>query len=316
MSEKIKFGICSCLLGYKVRYDREHKLDHFLRDTLGQYMEYIPVCPEVECGLSIPREEMQLMGNPDNPRLVTVRTRKNYTEQIQTWGRKKLKELKKKDLCGYIFKSKSPSCGMKCITVYNDCGTATKNGVGIWARMFMNYFPLLPVEDNSRLHEPWLRENFIERIFVFNRLRETIDKGKTISNLVNFHTKHKLLIMSHSVPIYRKLGKLIAEGKKYNLEELFSIYLTHLAKALKLKTTIKKNIYVLQHLLGYFKKQLSKDEKQEFLEIIDDYAQGHIPFIVPVTLVNHYARKYKQLYPKKQHYLNPNPLELKLRTHV
>ena len=312
MAEKIKLGISTCLLGEKVRYDGGHKLDRFLTDTLGQWVRYVPVCP----GLSTPREAMRLVGEADNPRLVTNKTGVDYTRKMKAWGAKRLKELEKEDLCGYIFKSKSPSSGMERVRVYSDTGMPVKNGVGIWARMFMDHFPLLPVEDEGRLHDPALRENFIERVFVFRRWRESVAQGKTLGRLVKFHTRHKLLIMAHSVEAYRKLGKLVAEGKKHTPEELYREYITLLAGALKLKTTLKKNVNVFYHLMGYFKKVLTGDERMEILEIIDSYANGYIPLIVPVTLFNHFVRKYGQPYLQQQYYLNPHPLELKLRTHV
>ena len=180
----------------------------------------------------------------------------------------------------------------------------------------MDYFPLLPVEDEGRLHDPALRENFIERIFVFKRWWQTIASGRTSGNLVKFHTRHKLLIMSHSVESYRKLGKLVAESKKYSPEKLYQEYITLLTPALKLKATVRKNVNVLYHVMGFFKKVLTADEKKEVLELIDSYAKGHLPLIVPVTLFNHLVRKYGQAYLSQQYYLNPHPLELKLRTHV
>ncbi len=225
MAEKIKLGISACLLGEKVRHDSGHKLDRFLRDTLGQWVQYVPVCPEVECGLPTPREAMRLVGDSENPRLVTNNAGIDYTEKMKAWGAERLKELEKEDLCGFILKSRSPSCGIKRIKVYNVRGKPVKKGVGLWARMFIDHFPLLPVEDESRLHNPVLRENFIERIFVFRRWRETVAQGKTLGSLVEFHTRHKLLIMSHSIEACRKLGKLMEDGKRYAPKQLYREYL-------------------------------------------------------------------------------------------
>ena len=316
MADRIKLGVSSCLLGQEVRYDGGHKLDRFIRDTLGRYVEYVPVCPEVECGLPIPREAMHLYGDPAAPRLVAVKTRRDFTEQMQRWGRGRLADLEKQDLCGYIFKSKSPSSGLERIKVYDEKGRASHQGVGLWARMFQDRFPLLPVEDEGRLHDPLLREMFIERIFVFKRWRETLEHRPALGGLMDFHTRHKLLVMAHSPENYRRLGRLVAEGRNRPLKGLFSEYLELLHRALALKTTPPKNVNVLHHLLGYFKKQLSSEEKQEFLEITQAYAQGQVPLIVPVTLINHYVRKYDQPYLKGQYYLNPHPLELKLRNHA
>jgi len=314
--EKIKLGISTCLLGENVRYDGGHKLDRFLTDTLGQYVEYVPVCPEVECGLGVPRESMHLEGNPDSPRLVTIRTKQDMTDRLVQWSWKRVADLEKEDLCGFIFKSDSPSSGMERIRVYNEKGIPVKKGVGIFARIFMDHFSLLPVEDEGRLHDPELRENFIERIFTLKRWREVLGKKESRGNVVDFHTKHKLLILSHSPKHYQMMGKLVAQAKNLPLKELYHEYQTLLMESLGLKTTPKKNANVLQHMMGYFKEQLSSDEKQELLEVIDLYRKEIIPLIVPITLINHYVRKYDQPYLKKQIYLNPHPLELQLRNHV
>jgi uncharacterized protein YbgA (DUF1722 family)/uncharacterized protein YbbK (DUF523 family) len=314
--EKIKLGISTCLLGENVRYDGGHKLDRFLTDTLGQDVEYIPVCPEVECGLPIPRESMHLEGDPESPRLVTSRTKQDMTERMVSWSKKRVVELEKEGLCGFIFKSDSPSSGMERVRVYNEKGMPVKNGVGMFARIFMEHYPLLPVEDEGRLHDPKLRENFVERIFTLKRWREVLEQKESRGTLVQFHTQHKLLILSHSPKHYQIMGKLVAGSKKIPLKELYQQYQTILMEALQLKTTPKKNANVLMHMMGYFKEQLSSDEKQELLEVIDHYRQEYIPLIVPTTLMNHYVRKYGQPYLKEQVYLNPHPLELQLRNHV
>ena len=314
--EKIRLGISTCLLGENVRYDGGHKLDRFLTDTLGQYVEYVPVCPEVECGLPVPRESMHLEGDHESPRLVTLRTRQDMTERMVSWAKSRVVELEKEGLCGFIFKSDSPSSGMERVRVYNEKGMPVKKGVGMFARIFMEHFPLLPVEDEGRLHDPKLRENFVERIFTLKRWRDVLATKESRGNLVDFHTQHKLLILSHSPKHYQIMGKLVAQAKEIPLKDLFQQYQTILMEALLLKTTPKKNANVLMHMMGYFKEQLSSDEKQELLEVIDHYRQEYIPLIVPMTLINHYVRKYDQPYLKEQVYLHPHLLELQLRNHV
>ena len=314
--EKIRLGISTCLLGENVRYDGGHKLDRFLTDTLGQYVEYVPVCPEVECGLPIPRESMHLEGDPESPRLMTSRTKQDMTERMVSWAKKRVVELEKEGLCGFIFKSDSPSSGMERVRVYNEKGMPAKKGVGMFAKIFMNHFPLLPVEDEGRLHDPKLRENFVERIFTLKRWREVLEKKESRGNLVDFHKQHKMLILSHSLKHHQMMGKLVAQAKGIPLKELYQQCQAILMEALQLKTTPKKNANVLMHMMGYFREQLSSDEKQELLEVIDHYRQEHIPLIVPITLINHYVRKYNQSYLKEQIYLNPHPLELQLRNHV
>ena len=316
MEEEIKLGISSCLLGEKVRFDGGHKLDRYLTDTLGNYVQYVPVCPEVECGMPIPREALRQVGDPASPRLVTSHTKQDFTDPMVRWARERVQGLEREELCGFIFKANSPSSGMERVRVYDAGGMPHKVGVGLFARIFMEHFPLLPVEEEGRLHDPKLRENFIERIFVYKRWREMLAAGKTLGRLVSFHTRHKLLLLSHSPQNHNEMGKLVANAKKIPPYELFERYQGLLMETLGLKTTVKKQINVLQHMMGYFKEELSPDEKQELLEIIEQYRMGYVPLIVPVTLFNHYVRKYDQPYLKEQHYLRPHPIELQLRNHV
>ena len=316
MKDPIRIGISMCLLGENVRYDGGHKLDRFLRDTLGEYVEYVPVCPEVEAGFGIPREAFRLVGDPESPHLITVRTKKDYTERMTQWAKKRARELEKEDLCGFVFKSDSPSSGMERVKVYNEKGMPVKKGVGLFARAFMDHFPRIPVEEEGRLHDPNLRENFIERIFALKQWRNTIATRKTRGDLVDFHTRNKLLLLSHSPRHHGEMGKLVAAAKKMSTNDLFDKYEGLLMEALGLKTTAKKNTNVLQHMMGYFKKDLTSDEKQELLEVIREYKDGYVPLIVPVTLMNHYVRKYEADYLAKQTYLNPHPIELQLRNHV
>jgi uncharacterized protein YbgA (DUF1722 family)/uncharacterized protein YbbK (DUF523 family) len=316
MAEKIRLGISECLLGRKVRYDGGHKWDRYITDTLGRYMEFVPVCPEVECGLDVPREAMRLVGDPAAPCLVTIRSGVDLTKRMRSWAAKRVKELDKEDLCGFIFKKGSPSSGMERIKVYDEKGMPHKTGVGLFARAFMDRYPLIPVEDEGRLHDAKLRENFIESIFTLKRWRDVRKEGMSRGRLVAFHSDHKTLILAHSPRHQSAMGKLVAAAKTLPARELYDRYETLLLEALKLKTTEKKNSNVLQHMMGYFKKQLTPDEKQELLEVIDAYRTGTIPLIVPVTLMNHYVRKYREPYLNRQVYLNPHPIALQLRNHV
>jgi uncharacterized protein YbgA (DUF1722 family)/uncharacterized protein YbbK (DUF523 family) len=316
MEDKIKIGISTCLMGEPVRWNGGHSRDRYLTDILGQYVAYVPVCPEVECGMGVPRETLRLVGNPDHPNLVTSKTNVDHTRRMTEWARKRVKELEKENLCGFVFKKNSPSSGLYKVPVRNFKGMPQKKGQGIFARVFTEHFPLVPVEEDGRLHDAKLRETFIEQIFTLMRWRETLSKKKSLGNLIDFHTRHKLLIMSHSLTHLQMMGKLVAEGKTLPIEDVFIQYETLLIGALRLNTTLKKNINVMQHIMGYFKKRLSPDEKQELLEIIEQYRQEFVPLIVPVTLLNHYVRKYKQPYLAQQFYLNPHPIALKLRNHT
>ena len=313
--KKIRVGVSSCLLGEKVRFDGGHKRDRLITEVLGEYFEYVPVCPEVELGLPTPRETLRLVARDGEERLVFTKSGDDITEAMTVWARQRVKQLEKEKLFGFIFKSKSPSSGMERVKLYDKNGSPTNRGVGVFAREFMAHFPLIPVEEDGRLHDALLRENFIECVFTFRRWGEVVD-GAKFSGLVDFHTRHKLLLMAHSVELLRQMGKLVAAGKGQPVQEAFSDYQALLMKAMRLKPTVKKHVNVLDHIQGYFKKQLSGDEKQELQDVIGHYRKGLVPLIVPVTMLNHYVRKYGQPYLQQQLYLNPHPLELKLRNHV
>jgi len=314
--EKIKIGISSCLIGEKVRYDGGHRWDRYITDTLGEYFDWLPVCPEIEYGLPVPREAMHLTGNPDNPRLITVRTGIDHTEGMLRWVENKLKNLEQESLYGFIFKSRSPSSGIGGVTVFTPSGMPGRKGTGLFGGAFLRRFPLVPVIDDGRLHDPKLRENFIERVFVYKRWKELFRNNATRKDLINFHTEHKLLIMSHSPKHLTTLGQLVASSKKYKHEHLLTQYIKLLMEGLQLLATAKKNTNVLSHIAGYFKSVLSSEDKRELLEVIENYHKGYVPLIVPIVLINHYVRKFDESYLKEQFYLNPHPIELMLRNHV
>jgi uncharacterized protein YbgA (DUF1722 family)/uncharacterized protein YbbK (DUF523 family) len=314
--DKMRIGISACLLGRNVRYDGGHQQDRYITDTLGHWFDWIPVCPEVEYGLPIPREAMRLVGDPAAPRLLTIKSRIDHTDGMLHWAKGRLEALAAEDLCGFIFKSRSPSSGMAAVKVYGDSGIAVKKGVGIFAGAFMGRFPLLPVEEEGRLNDPLLRENFIERVFVYRRWQELEKRGGTVRDLVAFHTEHKLLILSHSPKHLTALGRIVAAPGRMDSRELRAAYLPLLMEGLKLTATVRKQANVLQHMAGYFKKRLTPDEKKELGEVIGRYHQGLLPLIVPVTLIGHYVRLYDEPYLARQIYLHPHPLELMLRNHA
>ncbi len=314
--DKIRVGVSSCLLGNRVRYDGQHKLDHFITDTMIQWCDFVPVCPEVECGLPVPRESMRLVGSVENPSLITTHSGIDHSGKMQTWIVQKLNQLEKEDLVAFIFKTKSPSSGMRKVKVYNEKGqTISYAGVGMFARAFMEHFPDIPVEDEGRLCDPGLRENFIETIFVLQRWREAV-KSRQPKELVNFHSRHKYTLMAHSTEKLRTLGKLIASSGTLDFDTLVNKYRSILLELLSLKKTVKKNYNVLLHINGYFKKILSSEEKEELLKEAENYYRELTPLIVPLTLIRHYTMKYQESYLKEQYYLNPHPVEMKLLNHV
>lgn len=312
----IRILVSSCLLGEKVRYDGGHKRDPFLVETLGRFVEFVPVCPEVECGLPTPREAMRLEGDPAGPRLVTSKTGVDHTGKMQGWIRGKLQELEGLDLCGYICKKDSPSSGKERVKVYGETGIPAKVGSGMFTNAFMDRFPLIPVEEEGRLQDPVLREMFVERVFTLRRLRDRIRQGLSRGNLVEFHTDHKLLILTHGRTRYAEMGKLVAHAKELPLEELYRRYLHLLMEALRLRPSPAKCADVLLHMMGHLRRFLGSDERQELLEVIGRYRNRLIPLVVPVTLILHHVRKYDIAYLKRQVFLNPHPVELMLRNHV
>lgn len=315
--DRIPLGISSCLLGANVRYDGGHKLDRYLHDVLGRFVRWVPVCPEVECGLGVPRESMRLVGDPAAPRLLTTRSGVDLTARMEAWARKRAADLDAEDLRGYVFKSNSPSSGLRSVKVYDEKGNPSRRGVGIFARAFTERFPLLPVEDEGRLNDAGIRENFIERVFACDRWRTFVKGDGTIGGLVEFHTVHKLLLMSHDPRAPSALGSLVAgargaEGRRALLEEYGAGFMTTLAR----EATARKNVNVLQHAMGYFKRQLAAEEKAELLEVIGQYHKGLVPLVVPLVLLRHYVRKFGEPYLARQVWLDPHPAELSLRNHV
>jgi len=311
----IKLGISSCLLGNNVRYDGGQKLDHYLRHTLGQFIEWVPICPETECSLPVPREAMDLVGDPDAPRLITRVTGVDHTGRMQQWSKKKLAALEKEGLCGFVLKARSPSCGVHDSKVYSKPGKVSGGRAGLFAAAVMGRFSHMPIEDEEGLQDPGIRENFIERLFVYQRWQELLGEGGTVGQLVAFHSQHKYLLMSHSSKHLKQLGTLVADPKKYKRAELLERYFTLLMEGLTVSATARKQVNVLQHVAGYFKKQLSPTEKLELQEVVTQYHQGIVPLIIPITLINHYVRKYDDPYLREQYYLNPHPIELMLRNH-
>jgi uncharacterized protein YbgA (DUF1722 family)/uncharacterized protein YbbK (DUF523 family) len=311
-----RIGVSGCLLGEEVRYDGGHKRDRFLTDVLGRDVEWVPICPEVEAGLGTPREAMRLVGDPQNPRLVTIKSGIDHTRALETMTTNRIEELKKLDLSGYVFKKGSPSCGIERVRIYNEQGMPNQNGVGLFARAFIEQFPLIPVEEEGRLCEPTLRENFIERVFCYRRWQGLVQSGVTKQGLVQFHTIHKYVLLAHSPQQYEALGRLVGQAHQHRSKDLVHRYGELFMKTLAVKATVRKHANVLQHILGYFKERLSAHEKAELLGVIGDYHQGLTPLIVPLTLIKHYVQIFDVSYIREQVYLNPHPKELMLRNHV
>jgi len=314
--DKIRIGVSKCLLGEPVRYDGQHKHDHFITDTLGRYFDYVGVCPEVECGLGVPRESMRLIGDPVNPRLVTTRTKIDHTVRMRDWVGRRVVELEKEDLGGFIFKARSPSSGMENVKVYNDKGGVAGKAPGLFAKAFLEHFPALPCEDEGRLNDPDLRENFIERVFTLWRFRQAVRASPTLATLMTFHARNKLLIQSHHETLMREMGRELAGLKAGQAAAFIPRYEAKLMRALKALATVRKHTNILQHMLGYLRDGVDDADRKELVGIIEDYHRELVPLIVPVTMLRHYVVKHGMAYLQDQYYLNPHPLEMKLRNHA
>jgi len=317
LEPSLRLGISSCLMGEEVRWNGGHKRDGFLLGLLNAYVEWFPLCPEVEIGLGTPRETIHLIGAVDQPRLVGTKSGADHTETMQRWARESLEEIAGWDLHGFVLKRASPSCGLFRVKVRNDKGMPEHTGRGIFARELAERFPLLPLEEEGRLHDLGLRENFIERVFVYERWQRLLRENPTPAGLVDFHTRHKLAVMAHSPKRYRELGRMVADAGKAPWRELAEAYASELFAALAVKATRGRHRNVLHHLMGFVKNELEADDKVELLEAIDDYAAGLMPLVVPLTLLNHHFRRLDAPdWVSQQVYLHPYPKELMLRSHA
>jgi len=315
-TEPMRLGISSCLLGQQVRYDGGHKRDRYLTEVLGQWMTWVPVCPEVEIGLSIPRPTIRLERGDPLPRLVEPRSGEDLTARMEAYADAKVAELRQLEINGYILKEGSPSCGMERVRVYGNGGESRRNSSGVFARVLLERLPSLPVEEEERLNDPLLRERFIEHVFCHHRWRSLTRGGRTRQRLVAFHTAHKLILRSHNEAAYRRLGLIVAAAGAVPDDELFAQYEHELSVAMKTRASAKRHANVLYHALGYLKKVLDGSEKQELVRLIEDYRTGLVPLIVPVSLLRHHVRKHRVDYLVGQLYLEPHPKELMLRNRV
>ena len=312
----IRIGISSCLLGEKVRFDGGHKRDAYIVNTLGPFFQWVPVCPEMDLGLGTPRESLRLVGTPEAPHLVATRSQQDYTAAMQQYAAERLTALAQLGLHGYILKKDSPSCGMERVRVYRQDGTVQRQGRGLFATAFMQRLPLLPVEEEGRLQDMHLRENFITRVFAYYRWSEFVAVPPTPQTLIHFHTQHKLTLLAHSRPHYQALGHLVARAGELPMSELTHAYGRTFMEGLKIKATPRKHANVLYHLLGHLKRFLNADDKAELGAYIEAYRQGRVPLVVPLTLFKHYFRLHPLPWVLEQTYFQPYPAELMLQNHV
>ncbi|AVF35415.1 YbgA family protein [Rahnella sikkimica] len=314
MTKTIPIGISACLLGDKVRFDGGHKRFAFAVEQLAPYVRFEPICPEMAIGLPTPRPALRLVRMDEG---VAMRFSNDetidITDKMQSYAEKRVAPLTQ--LCGYIVCAKSPSCGMERVRVYSANGKdAKKSGVGIYTAELMKQHPWLPVEEDGRLNDPILRENFVERVFTLYELNQLRESGLTRGKLMAFHSRYKLTLLAHSQPEYRELGRFVAAMAEWaSLEDYFIEYRQRLMNLLNHKATRRNHTNVLMHVQGYFRKQLNSTQRQELAGLIDRYRQGMQPLLAPITLLKHYMSEYPDAYLAEQRYFEPYPEALRLR---
>jgi uncharacterized protein YbgA (DUF1722 family)/uncharacterized protein YbbK (DUF523 family) len=312
----IRLGVSACLLGQEVRFDGGHKRDGFLSDVLGRFVEWVPVCPELEAGLGVPRPALRLMRAGSELRVVETGSGRDHTPALARTAAQRVAALRRLELCGYVLKKSSPSCGMERVKVYAQGAPARREGRGLFAAALLEALPRLPVEAEGRLHDPVLRENFIERIFAYRRLLDLFGARWTARDVVAFHTAHKLQLLAHAPEAYRALGRLVARVNALPRAELRARYEEGFMQALARRATRGRHANVLQHMAGFLREGLGREERAELGEAIQDHRRGLVPLVVPLVLVRHHARRLGVGYLLGQVYLEPHPKELMLRNHV
>ena len=312
----LRIGVSACLLGQPVRYDGGHKRDRFLTEVLAPFVEWVPVCPEVEVGMGVPRETVRLVRRGAEVRMVAEKSGADHTDAMHAWAVRRVRQLEALALSGYILKKSSPSCGMERVRVYDGKGMPSRTGRGLFADELIARFTNLPIEEEGRLNDAGLRENFVERVFAYRRLRSFFGAPWRRRDLIEFHEVHKLQLMAHSPARYRELGRLVADCKRQKPEKLREKYEAAFMDALLQKATARRNVNVLQHIVGYISASLDGAGRAEVHRLIDDYGKGLVPLVVPLTLLRHYVRVFAIDYLARQLYLEPHPKELMLRNHV
>ena len=309
---RLRLGVSACLLGAKVRFDGGHKRNRFIIEDLGAHFDLLAFCPEVAIGMTTPRQPIRLVGDVQAPRAIGSRdSGLDVTEPLRDYSMNTAGRLDA--LCGFVFKKGSPSCGLERVKVYNDKGMPHPDGTGLFARAVQEANPLLPVEEEGRLNDPALRENFISRVFVYARWKVLRQQGLTKKGLVEFHTRHKLLLMAHSPVAYQEMGRMLARLDNAVLSELADRYIGRIMQVLKIQASRKRHVNVLQHLLGYLRTHVDGANRADLADVIDTYRRGMVPLVVPITLLQHHFHRNPHPYISRQVYMKPHPPELMLR---
>jgi uncharacterized protein YbgA (DUF1722 family)/uncharacterized protein YbbK (DUF523 family) len=316
-SRSIKIGVSSCIIGEEVRWNGGHSRQRWLTDVLWDFVDYVPVCPEVEVGMGVPRPTVRLERVGDDVRMIDPKNEIDWTAAMNRLSRRRASEMEDHDLCGFVLKKDSPTCGLERVKVVHEGGGgASKDGQGLFAAALEYRYPYLPLEEDGRLNDPKLRENFIERVFAYRRLKDAFKPRWTVGDIVDFHTREKLLLRAHDEVKYRELGRLVADAKKIPRAAFKDDYMDKFMEAMKRQATVAKHTNVLQHMVGFLRRVDDEDGRKEMQEAIEDYRAGLVPLVVPTTLIRHLARRHGQDILLESSYLSPHPKELMLRNHA
>ncbi|MFP2514191.1 YbgA family protein [Buttiauxella agrestis] len=318
MSTKPVIGISGCLTGSTVRFDGGHKRMGFVMDGLAQWVNFKPICPEMAIGLPVPRPALRLVqtGEGELRMRFSHAPHDDVTDKMTAFADSYLSSLG--GLSGFIVCAKSPSCGMERVRLYDEKGNrGRKEGVGIFTQALLEKYPWLPVEEDGRLHDPVLRENFVERVFALHELNTLRENGLTRRALLDFHSRYKLQLLAHHQPGYREIGPFVASLHEWeNLESFFVEYRAKLMAILKTPASRKNHTNVLMHIQGYFRNQLNSRQRGELRDVILHYRDGLLPLLAPLTLLKHYLSDYPDRYLETQNYFSPYPDNLCLRLMV
>jgi uncharacterized protein YbgA (DUF1722 family)/uncharacterized protein YbbK (DUF523 family) len=315
-NEKPEIGIGACLVGQAVRYNGDSKRSNPHIDRLQDCLSPRAFCPEMAIGLGVPRETVRLVGEPGDLRLTDSATQSaNHTAAMVDYAARVVE--KNPDMAGYILVKGSPSCGYQRVKRYNEDGNAVASDAsGVFATALMQLDPLLPVEEDGRLHDDRLRENFISRVYAYHDWKQLLKTGISRHSLTGFWARYKYQAMASDVSGYRQIGRMLAESRGVPLEQLAEKFITLLMRSLAKLPTRKSHSNVLQHLRGYLKRDLDGGDKRELDTLIGQYRSGVVPLVVPVTLLQHHFKKFSNAYIDQQVYMRPYPEQLMLRNHI
>lgn len=314
-ARSLRIGVSSCVIGEEVRWNGGHSRQRYLTDVLGPFVEYVPVCPEVEVGMGVPRPTVRLVRDGDSIRMIDPKNEVDWTSSMNRLSLTRASELAGEDLSGFVLKKDSPTCGAFRVRVYTDTGVA-RNGRGLFADALIQRLPNLPIEEEGRLNDARIRENFVERIFAYRRVKDLFRPRWTIGDVVAFHTREKLLLRAHDERGYRELGKLVAGAKSIPRAAFADDYFDRFMKIMQRPATVAKHVNVLQHMVAFLRWDDDEVGRVEMREAIADYKAGLVPLVVPVTLIQHLAKRHDRQILLESSYLSPHPKELMLRNHV